>query len=187
MPRPPRLLVAGLYHLTAHGSDNRYLFLGSDDRLEFLARIAGTCERFELALLSYVLMGSHYHALLRIPDSRLSEALRRLHTEYSRSFNRRHERKGHLFRAHSGTREIGSDQQLLAAYRYLARNPVEAALVTDPLDWRWSSARAHAGRERPRIPLSEEPLRAALGRRSDWRREYLALARASDDALPEAA
>jgi putative transposase len=172
--RRTRLLVAGIYHLTAHGSDNRHLFLGAEDREDFLARLHETCERFELALLSYVLMGSHYHMLLRIPDARLSRALQRLHTEYSRHFNRRHWRTAHLFRAHPETREIGGDAQLLAAYRYLARNPVEAGLAEDPLDWPWSSAAAHAGLKRPRIPLVDHDLRAAFGGRDDWRRDYLA-------------
>lgn len=36
----------------------RDLFLSDDDREAFLARLAAVCERFELALLSYVLMGS---------------------------------------------------------------------------------------------------------------------------------
>ena len=188
MARPPRSLVEGIYHLTAHGSDNRYLFLGREDREDFLARLSATCERFELALLSYVLMGSHYHALLRIPDARLSQALQRLHTEFSRVQNRRHARSSHLFRAHPGTREITSDEQLIAAARYLARNPVEAGLVADPLDPPWSSARAHAGLERPRIPLAADDLRAAFGVRDDWRREYLALICTPDeDRLPEAA
>jgi putative transposase len=188
MARRPRLLVAGIYHLTAHGSDNRYLFLGADDREDFLTRMRETCERFELAVLSYVLMGSHYHALLRIPDGRLSMALQRLHTEYSRYFNRRHGRSSHLFRAHPGTREIGSDAQLLSAFRYLARNPVEAGLVADPLDWPWSSARAHAGLERPRIPLAENDLRAAFGAHNNWRPNYLAYVRTRDeDCLSEAA
>ena len=188
MARRPRLLVAGIYHLTAHGSDNRYLFLGREDREDFLARLTATCERFELALLSYVLMGSHYHALVRIPDARLSEALQRLHTEYSRAQNRRHGRSAHLFRAHPGTREITSDEQLIAACRYLARNPVEAGLVAEALDWPGSSAPAHAGLERPRIPLAESDLRAAFGGRDDWRREYVAQIRASDeDFLAEAA
>src|SRR5437588_11634700 len=102
-------------------------------------------QRFELALLSYVLMGSHYHALVRIPDARLSEALQRLHTEYSRHHNRRHGRRAHLFRAHPMTREVGRDVQLVAACRYLLLNPAGAALVADPLDRPWSSARAHAG------------------------------------------
>lgn len=188
MPRPPRLLVGGVYHLTVHGSDNRYLFLGDEDRLDFLARLSAICERFELALISYVLMGSHYHALLRIADARLSRALQWLHTEYSRAQNRRHGRSAHLFRAHPDTREITSDAHLISAARYLARNPVEAGIVPDPLDWPWSSARAHAGLERPRIPLIESDLRAAFGDRDNWRHEYLAHIRTVDeDALPEAA
>jgi putative transposase len=188
MARRPRLHVAGIYHLTPHGSDHRYLFLGDDDREDFLARLRDACERSELALLSYVLMGSHYHALLRVPDAGLSIAVQRLHTEYSRCFNRRHGRSAHLFRAHPGAREITSDAHLLGACRYVARNPVEAGLVQDPLDWPWSSARAHAGLEPPRIPLAETDVRAAFGDRDSWRAEYVEHIRTDDDdSLPEAA
>jgi REP element-mobilizing transposase RayT len=182
--RPPRAFSAGIYHLAAHGSDNRYLFLGDQDRADFLERLTATWERFELALLSYVLLGSHYHALVRLPDARLSLALQRLHSEYSRWHNRRHGRSAHLFRAHPMTREIGSDAQLIAACRYLAWNPVEAGLVADPLDWPWSSARAHAGLEHPRIPIAENDLRAAFGDRAGWRERYRARIETSGDEVP---
>ena len=174
MPRRPRRLYEGIYHLAARGSDTRYLFVGDRDREDFLDRLATTCERFELSLLSYVLMGTHYHTLLRIPDARLSQALQRLHTEYSRWHNRRQGRCAHLFRAHAMTREIESDAQLVAACRYLALNPVEAGLVENPLDWPWSSARAHAGLEQPQIPLAEGALRAAFGDDNNWRKRYSA-------------
>jgi putative transposase len=174
MGRRPRDLCDGIYHLAAHGSDTRHLFVTDRDRQDFLERLAAICERFELALLSYVLLGNHYHALVRIPDARLSRALQRLHTEYSRWHNRRHGRSAHLFCAHALTREITSDRQLVAACRYLALNPVEAGLVDDPLDWPWSSARAHAGLERPRIPLAESDLRAAFGGDGSWRERYRA-------------
>jgi putative transposase len=172
VPRRPRAFVEGIYHLAAHGSDTRHLFVSEEDRDVFLDRLAAVCERFELALLSYVLMGSHYHSLLRVPDRRVSQALQRLHTEYSRHHNRRHGRSAHLFRAHPMAREIASDEQLATACRYLAHNPVEARLVDDPLAWPWSSARAHAGLEPPRIPLLESDLRAAYGGRDNWRDNY---------------
>jgi putative transposase len=172
VPRRPRLLQHGIYHLTSHGSDERYLFLDDHDRYEFLGLLARICERFELALLSYVLMGNHYHGLLRIPDARLSRALQRLHTEYSRRHNRRRGRSTHLFKAHAFTSEIESDRQLVAACRYLARNPVRAGLVADPLDWPWGSARAHAGLEAPSILLAEDDLSSAFGGGPNWRRRY---------------
>jgi putative transposase len=172
MARVPRNLYGGIYHLAAHGSDSRYLFVTDRDREDFLERLAAVCQQFDLALFSYVLLGNHYHALMRIPDARLSLALQRLHTEYSRWHNRRHGRSAHLFRAHAMTREITSDAQLVAVCRYLALNPVEAGLVDEPLDWPWSSARAHAGLERPRIPLAESDLRAAFGGDGSWRERY---------------
>jgi len=87
VPRRPRSLYAGIYHLAAHGSDTRHLFVTDEDRQDFLERLAAACEEFDLALTSYVVMGTHYHTLLRVPDARLSQALQRLHTEYSRHHN----------------------------------------------------------------------------------------------------
>ncbi len=170
MARRPRNLYEGIYHLAARGSDTRQLFVRDEDREEFLERLAAIWEHFELALLSYVLMGTHYHALVRIPDARLSRALQHLHTEYSRWHNRRHRRGAHLFRAHAMTKEIASDRQLVAACRYLALNPVEASLVDDPLDWPWSSARAHAGLEQPRSRWPRVTARPSGN--DDWRERY---------------
>jgi REP element-mobilizing transposase RayT len=184
MARRPRTLEAGIYHLAVHGSDMRQLFLTEDDREDFLERLTATCDRFELALVSYVLMGNHYHCLLRIPDRRLSQALQRLHTEYSRRHNQRHGRSAHLFRAHPYAGEIGSDEQLIAACRYLARNPVDAALVNDPFDWPWSSARAHAGLERSRVPLAESDLRGAFGAGHAWRNHYREYIEAREEKGP---
>ena len=172
MARRPRAFAAGIYHLTAHGSDTRFLFVVDDDREDFLDRIAIVRARFELGLLSYVLMGNHYHLLVQTPDARVSRALQWLHTEYSRDHNRRYGRRAHLFRAHAFAREIESDTDLVGTCRYIARNPVVAGLVRDPFAWRWGSACAHAGLLRPRITLDEGPLRGAFGG-SRWRRNYV--------------
>jgi hypothetical protein len=53
MARPHRSRHPGVYHLTADGSDTRYLCLNDEDREDFLARLACNVERFELALLSW--------------------------------------------------------------------------------------------------------------------------------------
>jgi REP element-mobilizing transposase RayT len=184
MPRRTRSFAEGIYHIGAHASDCRLLFLNDEDRNDFLERLAAIWRQFELELLSYVLLGNHYHTLLRIPDGRVSRALQRLHTEYSRHHNRRHRRSAHLFRAHPFAREIESDDDLVNACRYLARNPVKANLVTDPLDWPWGSARAHAGLEPPRIPLVEASLRAAFGDNSTWRDRFSAHIRAENAEDP---
>jgi len=174
VPRHPRRFTCGVFHIAAHASDTRYLFLNDHDREDFLDRIAIVCERFGLGVLSYVLMGNHYHLIVRIPDARVSRALQWLHTEYARDHNRRYGRSAHLFRAHAMAREIESDHDLVGTCCYLALNPVEANLVRDPLDWRWGSARAHAGLEPARIPLEESLVRAAFGGGPNWRQNFRA-------------
>jgi putative transposase len=174
MARRPRSFCEGLYHLAAHASDTRLLFLSEYDRTSFLERLALVLERFELRLVAYVLMGTHYHLLLSTPDGRVSRALQQLHGGYSRWHNRRRGRSAHLFRAHPLTREIESDADLIGLCRYLAYNPVEAGLVADPLAWRWGSAGASAGLSTSPVVLDEGPLRAAFGESRDWRRRYRA-------------
>lgn len=178
MPRKPRTYTDGLFHFAAHGSDLRYLFSSDQDREDFLDLLALVCLRYELALLSYALMGTHYHTILAIPGEIVSQALQHLHTEYSRRCNRRYGRSAHLFRAHPMARMIESDADLVGTARYVARNPVDAGLVRDPLAWLWSSARAHAGLEPPRIPLAEESLEAAFGG-ARWRRNFVEQIRSS--------
>ena len=172
MARPPRNFAEGLYHVAGQASDTRFLFLSDAERELFLGGLAATLDRFELGLVTYSLMSNHYHVVLFTPDTRLSRALQRLHTWYSRRHNKARGRSAHLFRAHFFARELTSNDDLLWACRYVARNPVEAGLVAHPLDWPWSSARAHVGLEKSRIPLDEEPLRAALGGRPGWRARY---------------
>jgi REP element-mobilizing transposase RayT len=175
MGRPLRSFEPGIYHIAAHGSDERHLFLDDDDRTEFLGRLGLTFWKLGLELISYVLMTNHYHSLAFTPDSRLSLALQGLHGGYSLHHNQRHGHRAHLFRAHCLARRIVDDDDLLTTSRYLALNPVEAGLVLDPLDWPWSSARVHAGLATAPIPLDDHRLRAALGDSTDWRDRYRTL------------
>jgi REP element-mobilizing transposase RayT len=175
MARRPRNFVEGIYHVACQASDTRFLFLSDEDRELFLNGLAAVRDRWELGLVTYTLMGSHYHLVVTIPDARLSSALQRLHSWYSLRHNKRLEREAHLFRAHFFARQITSDEDLLGTCRYVACNPVEAGLTPHPLAWRWGGARANAGLQRPRIPLDDEPLGAALGGGAGWRVGYAEL------------
>lgn len=172
MPRPPRAFVEGIYHLGSHGSDARDLFITADDRVTFLGRLALVLTRFHLRLIAYALLGNHYHLVLGTPGEGVSSALQQLHGWYSRNHNRRHRRNAHLFRAHPFARELRSDGDLLGVCRYVAHNPVEAGLCSDPFSWPWSSAAASAGLAESALPLDHDPLKAALGDDDDWRRRY---------------
>ena len=48
-------------------------------------------------IFAYVLMGSHYHILLRTNQANLSKSMQWLALTYTRRFNNRYFRSGHLF------------------------------------------------------------------------------------------
>jgi putative transposase len=170
--RALRAFQAGIYHVGSHGSDERHLFLSDGEREIFLEGLGQVLERFELGLVSYTLMGTHYHLLLRIPDARVSKALQWLHTWYSRLHNKLNGHSAHLFLAHFFAREIESDEDLLWTARYIAWNPVAAGLAPDPFAWPCSSAAAVAGFAEPTLPLELAPLRAAFGETPNWQQRY---------------
>lgn len=64
---------------------------------------------------------------------------------YVMSFNRKYERKGHLFEERFRAESIGDEGLVLPLTRYVHLNPVMAELVADPKDWQWSSYRDYTG------------------------------------------
>jgi hypothetical protein len=54
-------------------------------------------------------------------------------------------RTGYLVRGRYWSRRKDTPAALLAAFRYVARNPVAAGLADRPEDWRWSSYGAAVG------------------------------------------
>jgi hypothetical protein len=130
MARAPRAWHAGIYHVGSHGSDERHLFRSDAERELFLDGVGEVLERFELGLVSYTLMGNHYHLL---QDGRVSKALQQLHTWYSRLHNKLNARSAHLFRAHFFARELEGDDDLLWTARYVAWNPSLPA--SQPTRW----------------------------------------------------
>jgi REP element-mobilizing transposase RayT len=92
--------------------------------------------------LAYCLMDNHVHLLVETPAANLGLGMQRLHGKYGRDFNDRHGRSGHVFQGRFGSKRMIDDEQLWTTARYIARNPVEAGLCRDALEWEWSS---HAG------------------------------------------
>jgi putative transposase len=56
--------------------------------------------------------------------------------------NKRENWKGHLWQARFGS-SVLDEEYLIAAVRYVERNPVRAGMVSKPWEYRWSSARLH--------------------------------------------
>lgn len=123
-------------------------FFDDEDRVDFGAQLANIHDRFGVQTLAYCLLDNHYHLLLRTPDGGLSEAMQHLGLVYTRHTNDRRGRDGPLFRGRYHSILVTTDRYLVIAARYIHRNALDVAGVTNPADYRWSSYRAYLGHRR---------------------------------------
>jgi putative transposase len=137
---------AAIYHVMARGVRKLPLFIDDLDRQKFLRLCAAIVKRYDCLCYSYNLMGNHYHVVIQTPRPNISRAMQYLNGEYAKYFNRRHECSGHVFGERFRSPLIEDSRYLVDAIAYIERNPVTAGLVSNAIDWRWSSYRALVGK-----------------------------------------
>jgi putative transposase len=135
-----------VHHVMNRGARRWTVFMDDLDRTMFLDMLARSCDRCDLAVLSFALMPNHYHLLLRSSSGLLSEAMREFGSSYVRAFNRRHGFDGPLCTARFLSVNVANDAQLLEETRYIHRNPLDLALVGRLDEFQWSSYRYYTGR-----------------------------------------
>lgn len=146
MPRPLRIdLEDGWQHVMNRGIDHADVFFADTDRIEFGQRLGDVFDRFGIRTHAYCLMDNHFHLLWHCPEGRLSDAMQRLGSLYTRHVNDRLGRDGALFRGRFHSRLITDDAHLVATVRYIHRNALDIPGVASVRDYRWSSHRAYLG------------------------------------------
>jgi len=145
MARPPRDIDPGTFHVTCHSVRDTALFRDDLDRVRFLSELAAVSSREGWTCIEYCLMTTHFHLIVTVDAGVLPLAMQRLNFRYACAFNARHGTRGHVLERRYNAGRIRSDAHLLAAYRYVARNPVLARLSATPQAWPLSSYAATVG------------------------------------------
>lgn len=147
MARMKRLIVPGYpHHVVQRGVRSLDIFFEHDDRVEYLHLLRKQGDRFGVKFISYCLMTSHVH-LLAVPlsENSLAKAIGEAHRLYTRMINFRENTKGYLFQGRFSSCPVATDRYLVTVLQYILRNPVKAKMVTDAIDYEWSSAAWHCG------------------------------------------
>jgi REP element-mobilizing transposase RayT len=146
MPREARLDIPGvLQHVIVRGIEKSPVFLDDHDRQSFVDRFSRLLQETGTDCLAWSLIPNHFHLLLRPNQGSLSTLMRRLLTGYAVSFNRRHQRVGHLFQNRYKSIICQEDGYLLELVRYIHLNPLRAGLVPDMATLDHSPWCGHAG------------------------------------------
>jgi putative transposase len=155
------------YHIYNRGNGKRDIFIDSEDFIFFLDRLRENLfPEFVLSklakikkrgggevlprrqilpensfdLVSYCLMPNHFHLIVKqkkeIPVTQL---LLKVSTGYSKYFNKKYNKAGHLFQERFRSIKIDSDEYLLWLSAYIHLNPKTARLVKNVREYPWSS------------------------------------------------
>jgi len=124
--------------VTARGVAGSSLFRDDFDRGAFCDLLARTGRRFEWRCDAYCLMTTHFHLVVVSRRASLSAGMHWLSGLHAQRFNRRHDRKGHLFENRFSARVLHDEEHWENACRYVFDNPVKAGLCEKAADWPWS-------------------------------------------------
>lgn len=177
MPRLPRYVLPGVpQHIIQRGNNRQAIFADDDDYVVYLDWLRQAADQYGLRIHAYVLMTNHVHLLATpLEAGSIGKVLQSLGRRYVQYFNYRYGRTGTLWEGRYRATVVDTENYLLACSRYIELNPVRAAMVEAPGEYRWSSYRCNAlGREDGLV--TPHALYQGLGRSGEPRQDaYRAL------------
>jgi putative transposase len=154
------------YHVTHRGNRKAQIFFSDADRLAYLNLLSANAVRFGLRIWAYCLMPNHVHLIVNAArENSMAQCLGLSHRRHARRINERNGWTGHLWANRFYSTPM-DDDHLWAAVRYVELNPIRAGLVSDAVQFEWSSARTHATRCRNSLLDIGSPFPGDV---DDWR------------------
>jgi REP-associated tyrosine transposase len=149
----------GYFHIYNRGNAKQEIFFDDTDYRFFLLRLMQNVypDRHSLprrarplplgsfSVVLYCLMPNHFHLVLKQNGTVSTGTLMtRICTSYSKYFNVKHQRVGHLFQDQFKQKHITDNRYLKNLSAYIHNNPCEAGLVRNAIAYQWSSCREYA-------------------------------------------
>lgn len=130
------------YHVTSRCHNKDWFQIPLPDVWRHsLSSLKESHEKFPVDLVSFVLMGNHYHMILKTPRSDLDMFMR----EFNRRLSLRIQKQSGVLNQVFGGRYkwclINSNSYLMNCYRYVYQNPVRAGIVPFCEDYHFSTLR----------------------------------------------
>ena len=162
----------GIYHVFNRGVEKRTIYLDGRDYRRFLetlvyyqqvtetlrrfARAGFTVERrqppYRFKIIAYCLMANHFHLMLeQVEEGGITNGLGQILNSYTKYFNTRYHRVGHLFQGRFQAVPVKTDEQFVHLARYIMINPHVAGFVSDISAYPWSSAQEYFVDRREKI------------------------------------
>lgn len=120
------------------GINKQDIFLDEQDKYKFKKELKRTKEKYKYNLYSYCLMPNHVHLELKDNDECVDKIMQGIQISYSKYFNKKYERVGHLFQNRYLSRIVESENDIINLQRYIHQNPEKAGICKTE-QYKWSS------------------------------------------------
>lgn len=143
------IVEGGIYHIIQRAPGKELLFLEDNDNLYFLSILKETAKTFKIEVFCFALLSNHLHLLLKIKDKNLAEAMKFLFQSYALYFNKKYERKGHVFYGRYRASFCDNSNYLLTLSLYIHLNPFKAGLTKNLFAYKWFSLNPYIKSTKP--------------------------------------
>ena len=132
-------------HIVQRGNNREACFFADEDYLFYLRCLEEAARSHARRIHAYVLMPDHMH-LLATPRTRggFAGMLQTVRDRYAQYIRHTYRRSNAVWKGHYQASLVQPEHYLLDCYRYIEFNPVRAAIVEHPANYRWSSHAHHA-------------------------------------------
>lgn len=143
MPRTFRKFSrTGIMHVIVRGTGKQIIFEAREDFIFFLKALEKYCGQTQISVWAYCLMDNHVHLLIYDKNQQMPNLMRKLGVCYSKYFNNKYERTGHLFQGRYLSEAVEDERYLRVVFRYILMNP-EKAGICPAYEYEWSSIRQY--------------------------------------------
>lgn len=141
--RQPRKLIPGVtYHVVARANRHEFIFNNEQMKSLFLDVVRRARTKYSFTLRNFCIMSNHIHFLIQPGKGEsLSRIMQWILSVFAIAFNRTYGYNGHVWYDRFKSVVIGTLRQFIAAFEYIATNPVKAGMATDAMKYRYNGVR----------------------------------------------
>ena len=138
-----QILYNGCYaHIISRSIRKLKVFRNFEDFELFLKVLIDLKSSGSFKIFHYCLLHTHFHLVVEILSVKeFSKCLNWLKSRYVCAFHTKYRLSGPIWRERYKSLLIENDKYLFACGKYVENNPVDAGLVEENKDWKYSSAR----------------------------------------------
>jgi REP element-mobilizing transposase RayT len=140
--------------------------------MTYLSYVSEYKAKYSFHLYAFALMKNHCHLLLEVKGVPLSKIMQVLQFRYTRYFNKRYRKVGHLFQGRYKAILCDKETYLLELTRYLHLNPVRAGMVRDPEEYPWTGHMGYLRKVKENLIDADLVLSQFSRKRSLARKQY---------------